>query len=110
MADFDTFRVIIYNILNDLDTRKSRGPNGYPTVFFQKTVKPMCTNMHKLVKNIKRLSKIILDCSKVSAVTLIYKKDDKRLVENYRPVSLLNIESKELEICIYKALYRYFEK
>ena len=98
LTDFDTFRVVIYNILNDLDTRKPRGPNGYPTVFLQKTVKPISKNMHKLVKKIKKVS------------NTFYKKDDKRLVENYRPVSLRNIESSELEKSFYKALYRHFSK
>ena len=30
------------------------------------------------------------------------------MVVNYRPVSLLNIESKVLETLIYRALYEYF--
>ena len=38
----------------------------------------------------------------------IYKKGDKRLMENYRPVSLLNIMIKLLEKCMYPALYDHF--
>ena len=43
-------------------------------------------------------------------MTPIYKKDDRRKVENYRPVSLLGIDSKVFEKCICSALYAHFEK
>ena len=43
-------------------------------------------------------------------MSLIYKKSDKRLMKNYRPVSLLNILSKLLEKCMYPALYDHFIK
>ena len=52
--------------------------------------------MHKLISNIKRQRKVA-GYWNVAAVTPFYKKDDKRLVENYRFVSLLNIDSKLLE-------------
>ena len=48
------------------------------------------------------------DTSKTAAVTPIHKKGEKRCVQNYRPVSLLDIESKILEKCIYVALYDHF--
>ena len=44
------------------------------------------------------------------ALTPIYKKDDRRKVENYRPVSLLDNDSKVFEKCICSALYAHFEK
>ena len=49
------------------------------------------------------------DSLKVAAITPIFKKGDRRKVENYRPVSLLNIDSKILEKCIYIALYDHFQ-
>ena len=59
MTKFDTSTVVIYIKINDLDTRrKPRGPNGYPPVFFQTTIKSISKIMHKLVKNIKRLMKL----------------------------------------------------
>ena len=38
-----------------------------------------------------------------------HKKNHKKLINNYRPVSLLPIFSKIYEKCIYDALYNYFE-
>ena len=43
-------------------------------------------------------------------MTPIYKKDDRRKVENYRPVSILGIDSKVFEKCICSAFYAHFEK
>ena len=52
----------------------------------------------------------IPDSWKIAAITPIFKKGDRRKVENYRPFSLLNIDSKILEKCIYIALYNHFQK
>ena len=66
--------------------------------------------MHSVLRNIKRLRKIH-DSWKVAAITPIFKKKtDRRKVENYRPVSLLNIDSKILEKCIYIVLYNHFQQ
>ena len=45
---------------------------------------------------------------KLSKVTPIYKKGNKELMENYRPVSTLPIFGKIFEKIIYSRLYRYF--
>ena len=50
----------------------------------------------------------IPDSWKTAPVTPIHKKGDRRIVGNYRPVSLLNIESKIFEECIYLVLYNHF--
>ena len=65
--------------------------------------------LHCVFENIKRVRKKP-DKRKFAAVSPIYKKGDKRLIENYRPVSLLNIMSKLLEKCMYPALYDHFIK
>ena len=62
-----------------------------------------------MLKNMKRLRKIHT-CWKTAAVTTILKKQKKNLVKNYRPTSLLNIDSKILEKCLYEALYGHFLK
>ena len=44
---------------------------------------------------------------KLANVTPIFKKDDKQLIKNYRPISLLPIRGKILEKIIFNNLYSY---
>ena len=86
---------------------KSRGRNGLHPAFFQKTSREISKILNKLFKNIKRLRKIP-DGWKTAAATPIHKKGDRCNVGNYRSVSLLDIESKIFEKCIYIDLYIYY--
>ena len=45
---------------------------------------------------------------KVAAVSPIYKKGNSKLMNNYRGISLLNIDSKCFEKCMYEPLYTHF--
>ena len=108
LTNFDVSKNTIRNIMDDIDATKFRGPNGIPPVFYVKTSKNLCNIMHSVLRNIKRLRKIP-DSWKVAAITPIFKKGDRRKVEYYRPVSLLNIDSKILEKCIHIALYNHFQ-
>ena len=65
--------------------------------------------LYLVFKNIKRLRKIP-DQWKIASVTPIYKRGDRRLVTDYRPVSLLNVDSKNFEKCMYEPQYEHFEK
>ena len=60
----------------------------------------------KAVKRNRKLPK----AWKIAAVSPIHKKGERKLVENYRPVSLLNIENKIFEKCIYEELSAHFTK
>ena len=44
---------------------------------------------------------------KEANVTPLYKKDDKSLPSNYRPISLLSQSAKVMERCVHKHLYNY---
>ena len=46
-------------------------------------------------------------CWKDANATPIYKKDDKSLPNNYRPISLLSLVGKVMERCLHKHLYNY---
>ena len=46
---------------------------------------------------------------KKANIVPIHKKEDKTLVKNYRPISLLPILGKMFEKCIYDSIYGYFE-
>ena len=46
------------NILANIDTTKTRGPNGLPPEFYQRCGKQMSNILNKLFKNIKRIRKM----------------------------------------------------
>ena len=59
--------------------------------------------LHIIIEKIKCLRKFLKNC-RTAAITPVSKKGNKKLVENYRPVSVLNIDSKMFE----QGLYRVF--
>ena len=108
LTSFDISKNTNRNIVDHIDATKSRGPKGIPPVVYVKTSKNLCNIMHSVLRNIKKLRKIP-DSWKIAAITPIFRKGDRRKLENYRPVSLLNIDSKILEKCIHIALYNHFQ-
>ena len=44
---------------------------------------------------------------KLAYVTLIFKKGDKHLIQNYRPISLLPVSDKRFEKIIFNNLYNH---
>ena len=95
-------------LTNFSDTTKTRGPNGLPPGFYQRCGKQMSKIFNKLFKNIKRIRKKPTSW-KTAAVTLIHKENYPKDVENYRPIYLLNIDSKIFEKCKYSPLYEHFK-
>ena len=67
-----------------IDVTKSRGPNGLPPIFFKQTATNMANALQVIFKNIKRLRKKP-SCWKTAAISPIFKKGEKRNVENWRP-------------------------
>ena len=108
LTNFGISKPKINRIQSELDITKTRGSNGYPPIF-RKPAKPMTDILYLVFKNIKRWRKIP-DKRKIASVTPIYKKSDRRLVTNYLPISILNIDSNIFEKCMYEPLYEHFEK
>ena len=108
LTNFSISKAKLRSTISDVDVSKTRGPNGYPRSFFVNSGEGMIHALHLLLKNIKRFRKIP-KCWKRTVVSPIHKKGEKFLVENYRPISLLEIDSKILEKCMYSPLYEHFE-
>ena len=90
---------------------KTRGPDGLPPLFFRKTATAteMCKTLNTIFRAVKRNRKLPKALKK-AAVSPIHKQAEYKFVGNYRPVSLLNIESKIFEKCIYEELSAHFIK
>ena len=107
LTNFNILVGTIHSSVSELDITKFRGPNGLHLAFFKEMSRQISVVLNKLLKMIKKQRRIP-DTWKTAAVTPIHKQRDRRYVQNYRPVSLLDIEIKILENCIYVALYDHF--
>ena len=99
----------ISEFFSSLDVSRSRSQDGISPPFFQQTDRNINSALHLMFKNIKRLRKISKSL-KLDCLTPIYKNVGQKVVDNYRPVSLLNIVSKVLEKCINSSLYKHVVK
>ena len=72
-------------------------------------------NLSSLVKPLFNIFQFLLETEnfpsnwKKGNIVPMHKKSNKDLINNYRPVYLLQISSKIYEKCIYDTLYNYFE-
>jgi hypothetical protein len=99
----------IMNITNSLKNSKGIGLDGYSV----KVVKSIINSIaHPLCKifNQSFQTGIFPDKLKHARVTPIFKSDDKLLVGNYRPVSVLPVFSKILEKLMHKRLMSFIKK
>ena len=86
----------VLNLLQDLDVNKSPGPDG----LHPKALKELAQTITKPLTKIFNLSLStgkVPDVWKVGNITALFKKGDKALPGNYRPVSLTSVACKLLE-------------
>ena len=81
LSNFSISKTCLNQIITELDITKLRGPDGLPPIFFQRTAREMTAILHCVFENIRRVRQIP-DKWKVASVSPIYKKGDKRLMEN----------------------------
>ena len=104
--DFDEEK--IESIINSLNVNKAHGWDNVSTRMIRicgnSIIKPLLS-----IFNLSFTSCIFPSQWKKGNVVPVYKKGDRSIPKNYRPVSLLPVFGKIFEKCIYDALYRYFE-
>ena len=110
-AKLHNFKVsveIIENFLDKLEIKRSGGPNNLPPIFFKATKKQLCGTLNTMFKIFNRIRKLPLFL-KTAAVVPVFKEDNPKLIENFRPISLLCIESEIFERFMYMPLYNHFK-
>ena len=94
----------ILSLIRNLNPNKAMGPDGISSQMLILCDKSVIIPLSIIFKNILVTSKYP-DLWKCANVTPIFKKDDKKLIKNYRPISLLPICSKIFEKIIFNNLY-----
>ena len=79
--------------LKGLQTGKSPGSDGLPVEFYSAFWDLLCDPLLSVLNNCFRVGSLCAS-QREALLRLIYKKDDKRLAKNWRPISLLNCDYK----------------
>ena len=96
----------ILSFVRNLNPNKSRGSDGISGKMLFLCDDSVCLPLQIIFKNILS-SSIYPDLWKLANVSPIFKKGDKQLIKNYRPISLLPICGKIFEKLIFSHLYSY---
>ena len=99
----------VEDVINNLNSRKSPGPNGVPVLLLKKFSGFFSLWLSKLV-NLSFVTGIFPDLLKFAKVTPLHKKESKLDFHNYRPISLLSVYSKIFEKLTYTRVYSYLVK
>jgi len=95
MCDKSIDRDEIYNALSTMAKNKSPGSDGLTVEFYLEFRDIFVDLLSKLFECIENDS-IMSRSMRYGHITLIYKKGDTRLLKNWRPISLLNVDYKIL--------------
>jgi hypothetical protein len=98
--------VKVYEILKKLDISKANGPDQISNRMLKETAEVIAEPLANVFNKCIETSSFPLVWKRANIVP-IYKKHDKQLKENYRPISLLSCVGKVMERIMFCELYEY---
>ena len=96
----------LHRLITNLNISKSAGPDNIGPKLVKTVSACICTPLLHIF-NLSIRNGIVPDELKIAKVVPVYKKGDKKLACNYRPISLLSIFDKLLEKVMKNRLYSY---
>lgn len=97
-------RDYILKLIRNIDTSKGAGNDKIPPIFFHKCALSLASPI-ALVFNKCLRDGYFPKIWKQAHIVPVHKKDQKTVIENYRPISILNVLSKMLERVVHTHIY-----
>ena len=98
----------INKIIKSLNVNKAKGPDATSAKFVKMLANVIDCHLANITNNVISSNKYSKH-AKTETVRLIFKKDDRTNIKNYRPISLLNIASKIYERFLHGNVTNYVE-
>jgi hypothetical protein len=99
----------ISKVLKSLETGKAHGADGVSNRLLKETADSICEPLSALINRSFELGKVPSSWKKAN-VSPVHKKNERSIVSNYRPISLLSTLSKVQERIVYKSMYRFLSQ
>ena len=100
----------IFTALNEMSNERSPGNDGLPCEFYKKFWEEL-EDVYFDSISLGRLKKLLSISQRQAIIRLLEKKDkDKTVVNNWRPISLLNVDLKIISKVIANRLKKYYTK
>ena len=99
----------VLKLLSNLKEHKATGPDGIPSKLLKTCANEICCVLTLIFQTSLDQGTIPTDWKKANIVP-VFKKDDKSLVQNYRPISLTSVTSKMLEHIVHSNIMTFLEQ
>eukprot|EP00117_Sycon_ciliatum_P002447 scpid66661/ scgid1988/ Probable RNA-directed DNA polymerase from transposon X-element; Reverse transcriptase len=108
LQDVTATEVEVLELLRHIDTNKSAGPDGIPSILLKLTADRIAPSLTIIFNHSFTHGQVPRDW-RDAMVSPIFKKGSRACPTNYRPISLLPVVSKLQERIAHKALYRHIQ-